>query len=46
MLEQPTYERLVSMRLRGLADAWQSQQEDPQMTQLSFDERLGLLVDA
>jgi len=46
MLEQPTFERLISMRLRGLAEAWQSQQEDPQMGQLSFDERLGLLVDA
>jgi len=46
MLEQPTYERLLSMRMRGLADAWQSQQGDPQIGQLSFDERLGLLVDA
>jgi len=46
MLEQPTYERLLSMRLRGLADAWQEQQKTPDMGQLSFDERLGLLVDA
>ena len=46
MLDEPTYERLISMRLRGLADAWKAQQQDPQLISLTFDERLGLLVDA
>ncbi len=34
------------MRMRGLADAWLQQQKDPEIDQLGFDERLGLLVDA
>jgi len=46
MLDEPTYERMISMRLRGLADAWQAQQKDPDIGRLDFDERLGLLVDA
>ncbi len=46
MLDEPTYERLITMRMRGLADAWLQQQKDPEIDQLGFDERLGLLVDA
>ncbi len=46
MLEEPTHERLISMRLRGMADAWSAQQQDPELGRLTFDERLGLLVDA
>ncbi len=46
MLDEPTYERLISMRLRGLADAWRAQQQDPELSRLTFDERLGLLVDS
>lgn len=46
MLEQPTYDKLISMRLRGFADAWQRQQQDTEVQRLAFDERLGLLVDA
>jgi DNA replication protein DnaC len=34
------------MRLDGLAAAWIEQQKQPKMAELSFDERLGLLVDA
>jgi DNA replication protein DnaC len=33
------------MRMRGMADAFAQQQEDPQNTQLSFEERFALLVD-
>jgi len=33
------------MRMRGMADAFTQQQEDPQSTQLSFEERFALLVD-
>ena len=46
MLDEPTYERLISMRLRGFADAWRAQQKDPELSRLTVDERLGLLVDA
>ena len=42
MLEEPTHQRLISMRLRGMADAWTAQQNDPDADRLSFDERLGL----
>lgn len=33
------------MRLRGMAEAFTQQQEEPQTMQLSFEERFGLLVD-
>lgn len=46
MLDEPTHQRLISMRLRGMADAWSAQQKDPELGRLTFDERLGLLVDA
>jgi DNA replication protein DnaC len=45
MLNQQTREKLYAMRLRGMADAFTQQQEDPQSQQLSFEERLALLVD-
>lgn len=45
MLNQPTIEKLYAMRMRGMADAFTQQQEDPQTRQLSFEERFALLVD-
>src|SRR5258708_22689803 len=45
MLTQPTIEKLVSMRLRGMADAFREQQESVDSQRLSFEERLGLLID-
>ncbi len=45
MLTQPTMEKLHAMRLRGMAEAFREQQEDPQVQALSFEERLGLLID-
>jgi len=45
MLTQPTIEKLVAMRLRGMADAFREQQESADSQQLSFEERLGLLID-
>ncbi len=45
MLNQQTIEKLYAMRLRGMADAFTQQQEDPNTTQLSFEERFALLVD-
>lgn len=46
MLDEPTYDRLIQMRLYGLAEAWLAQQKDPDTGRLAFDERLGLLIDA
>jgi DNA replication protein DnaC len=45
MLTQPTIEKLCAMRLRGMAEAFQDQQQDPNAHSLSFEERLGLLID-
>src|ERR1019366_7523091 len=45
MLIQPTIEKLYAMRLRGMAEAFQQQQEDANIHSLSFEERLGLLID-
>jgi DNA replication protein DnaC len=46
LLNEPTLEKLKTMRLEGLAAAWLEQQRQPNTAELSFDERLGLLVDA
>jgi IstB-like ATP binding protein len=45
MLNQQTIEKLYAMRMRGMADGFTQQQEDPQTAQLSFEERFALLVD-
>ncbi len=45
MLNQQTIEKLYAMRMRGMADAFTRQQEEPQNNQLSFEERFALLVD-
>jgi len=45
MLNQQTIEKLYTLRLRGMAEAFTHQQQDPQTTQLSFEERFALLVD-
>ena len=45
MLEQPMIEKLLSMRLQGMADGLKSQEQDPAVRELSFVERLSLLVD-
>lgn len=46
MLNEPTLDNLRSMRLTGMADAWLAQQQEPECTGLSFDERFALLVQA
>ena len=46
MLRQPTLDRLRDLRLRGMADAFAAQMESPEAGSLTFEERLGLLVDA
>jgi DNA replication protein DnaC len=45
MLNQPTIDKLCAMRMRGMAEALQQQMQEPNIHQLSFEERLGLLID-
>lgn len=45
MLNQPTLDKLCAMRMRGMAEALQQQLQEPDIHQLSFEERFGLLVD-
>ena len=44
-VNQPTIERLQAMKLYGMAEAFREQMETADSTQLSFEERFGLLVD-
>ena len=45
MLSQQTLDKLHAMKLHGLADAFRAQLETTETSQLSFEERLALLVD-
>lgn len=45
MLTHPTLERMRSIRLHGMADAYAEQFDNSEAASLTFDERLGLLVD-
>jgi len=45
MLNQPTFEKLYTMKLKGMADAFREQLETTTASHLSFEERFGLLVD-
>lgn len=46
MLQQPTKEKLHSMRLSAMASAWEEHARIPKIADLSFDERFAMLVDA
>jgi DNA replication protein DnaC len=46
MLMHPTIEKLHTLRLAGMADAFQQQQRSPAHAELAFDDRFGLLVEA
>jgi len=45
MLNQPTLEKLQTMKLHGMVDAFRAQLETTDMSQLSFEERFAMLVD-
>jgi DNA replication protein DnaC len=45
MLNQQTLEKLRALRLLGMAEGFRAQAEQPDITQLSFDERFAMLVD-
>ena len=45
MLHQPTIEKLMAMRLEAMVEAWKSFEQDENTQQLSFEEKLSLMVD-
>ena len=45
MLTHPTHERLITLGLTGMAKALEEQRRSPDLDVLSFEERVGLLVD-
>ncbi|GAF97106.1 unnamed protein product, partial [marine sediment metagenome] len=45
MLMHPTLEKLQHLRLTGMLKALEDQSRSPEIDTLTFDERLGLLVD-
>ena len=45
MLQEPMMEKLTAMRLVGMVDALKAREQDPAARELSFLERLGLLID-
>lgn len=45
MLNEPTREKLLKLRLAAMAEGWAAQCRDPTLSDLTFDERFGILVD-
>ena len=45
MLTHPTLDKLESLRLHGMIQALKQQWQQPEISELSFEQRLGLLVD-
>ena len=45
MLSHPTHERRISLGLPGMAKAFEDQRRSPDIAALSFEERIGLMVD-
>lgn len=45
MLIHPTHERLIALGLAGMAKGFEDQRRSPDVATLTFEERLGLLVD-
>lgn len=46
MLNHPTLDKLLELKLLGMAEAFKQQAAMPESGKLSFDERFGLIVDA
>lgn len=45
MVNEATIQHLHEMRLSGMADSYRTQNSDPVLKDLSFDERFGMMVD-
>jgi hypothetical protein len=46
MLSEPTLDKLKAMRMDAMAQGFVEQQDKPDLRELAFEERFGLLVDA
>ena len=46
MLNNATIDKLITMKLKVMADAYIVQEQDPSYRDLDFSERFGMLVDA
>ena len=46
MTNQATTDKLLEMKLRAMSDAFILQMNDPQMQDVPFEDRFGILVDA
>ena len=46
MLNTPTEEKLIAMRLGVMAESWLEQNKSNGMLEMPFDDRFGLIVDA
>ena len=46
MTNQVTVDKLLEMRLSAMSDAFLIQVNDPQMQEVSFTDRFGMIVDA
>jgi DNA replication protein DnaC len=45
MLHQPTIEKMISMRLEPMVEAWRAAEQDDHAHELSFEERMALMID-
>ena len=46
MLTQPTIDKMHTMKMTSLAEAFERQLHSPEFAQLSFEERVGMMIDA
>lgn len=45
MINNPTIEELIDMRLTAMAEAFLQQLADPKMKDIDFEDRIGMMVD-
>ena len=45
MTNQSTIDKLIEMRFTAMADAFRNQLNDPKMNDLTFEDRMDMLVD-
>jgi hypothetical protein len=45
MLREPLIDKLAAMKLSGMLEGLREQMENPQYKKVSFEERLGLMMD-
>lgn len=45
MTNQSTNDKLIEMRFTAMADAFRDQLNNPKMNDLTFEDRMGILVD-